>query len=115
MPRKPKRPCQYPGCPKLTDGRYCAEHERIARQDYERSVRGYDTHQRYGSAWRKVRDLYIAAHPLCEECEKAGRYVRATLVHHVLPLANGGTNDAENLMSLCASCHEKRHRRGHNA
>ena len=28
MPRKPKRPCSYPGCPKLTDGRFCEEHQR---------------------------------------------------------------------------------------
>ncbi|MCR1954151.1 HNH endonuclease, partial [Clostridioides mangenotii] len=23
MPKKPKRPCSYPGCPELTDGRFC--------------------------------------------------------------------------------------------
>lgn len=27
MPRKPKKPCAYPGCPNLTDGRYCPEHQ----------------------------------------------------------------------------------------
>ncbi len=26
MPRKPKRPCSYPGCPNLCDGRFCEEH-----------------------------------------------------------------------------------------
>ena len=25
MPRKPKRPCSHPGCPNLTDGRFCEE------------------------------------------------------------------------------------------
>lgn len=29
MPRKPKRPCRYPGCARLTDGVYCAEHEKV--------------------------------------------------------------------------------------
>ena len=29
MPRKPKRPCSYPGCPKLTDGRFCEEHQKL--------------------------------------------------------------------------------------
>ncbi len=115
MPRKPKRPCRYPGCANLTDGTYCAEHEQFARQRYERFVRGYDTHERYGRTWRKVRDRYITAHPLCEKCAKAGRFVRAVLVHHILPLAEGGTNGDDNLMSLCVSCHEKIHRRGHNA
>ena len=32
MPRKPKRPCSYPGCPNLTDGQYCKEHEAAARR-----------------------------------------------------------------------------------
>ncbi len=25
MPSKPKKPCAYPDCPNLTDGRYCPE------------------------------------------------------------------------------------------
>lgn len=25
LPFKPKGPCSYPGCPKLTDGRFCEE------------------------------------------------------------------------------------------
>ena len=29
MPRKPKRPCSYPGCPKLVDGQYCEEQTRM--------------------------------------------------------------------------------------
>lgn len=29
MPRKPKRGCAYPGCPKLTDGQYCEEHKKL--------------------------------------------------------------------------------------
>ena len=115
MPKKPKKPCRYPGCPRLTDGVYCPEHERVARHNYERYARGYDNHQRYGRAWRKIRDQYLAAHPLCEKCAEAGRFVKAELVHHVKPIADGGTNDAENLMSLCVACHEKMHRRGHNA
>ena len=30
-------------------------------------------------------------------------------VHHILPLSRGGTNDEDNLMSLCKSCHSKIH------
>ena len=36
MPRKPKRPCSYPGCPKLTDGRFCEEHQKLENQRYEK-------------------------------------------------------------------------------
>lgn len=28
MPMKPKRPFSYPRCPRLTDGRFCKEHEK---------------------------------------------------------------------------------------
>ena len=36
MPRKPKRPCSYPGCPRLTDGRFCEEHQKLENQRYEK-------------------------------------------------------------------------------
>jgi 5-methylcytosine-specific restriction protein A len=48
MPRKPKRPCRYPGCPNLTDGVYCEEHAKIMEQHYEKFQRGYSPGKRYG-------------------------------------------------------------------
>ena len=36
MPYKPKRPCSYPGCPRLTDGRYCEEHQKIVTAHYNK-------------------------------------------------------------------------------
>lgn len=78
---------------------------------YEHFARGYQQHARYGSRWQKIRGRYIKAHPLCERCREQGKYVKAALVHHILPLADGGTHDEANLMSLCVSCHEKLHQR----
>ena len=43
MPRKPKRPCSYPGCPNLTDGQYCEEHEAAARRQYNKYERSADS------------------------------------------------------------------------
>ena len=37
MPMKPKRPCSFPGCPNLTDRRFCPEHEKLEAQRYERN------------------------------------------------------------------------------
>ena len=34
MPNKPKRPCSYPGCPRLVDGQYCEEHKRLTDKQY---------------------------------------------------------------------------------
>lgn len=110
MPRKPQRPCRFPGCPNLTDGVYCEEHARQMEQHYEKFQRGYSPGKRYGRAWKRIRDRYVHKHPLCELCLKEGRYVAVEEVHHIVPLAEGGSNDESNLMSLCRSCHEKIHR-----
>lgn len=117
MPMKPKRPCRYPGCPRLADAGpscssvYCEEHAKLMNAHYNKFSRGYDSNERYSKAWRKIRDRYIAAHPLCERCLTEGRYIPADLVHHRKPLSEGGSNDDSNLMSLCCSCHEKIHRK----
>lgn len=105
MPKKPKRPCSYPGCPELTDSRFCEEHGKKEAARYEKYDRDPATRKRYGRAWKRIRDRYIAAHPLCAECKRQGMLTPATEVHHILPLARGGTHDRSNLMSLCTSCH----------
>ena len=33
MPRKPKKPCKHPGCPKLVEGMYCEEHALLHGQE----------------------------------------------------------------------------------
>ena len=48
MPRRPKKPCSYPGCPKLTNGRYCEEHQKQENKRYERYERNPATKKRYG-------------------------------------------------------------------
>lgn len=106
MPYKPKRPCSYPGCSLLVEsGQYCGEHQKLMDKRYNKHERDPSTNKRYGRAWKRIRDRYIKSHPLCEECKKQGKVTAAQEVHHILPLSRGGTNDIENLMSLCTSCH----------
>ena len=109
LPRKPKKPCRYPGCARLVeaDESYCPEHKRLAAQQYERYGRPEENKKRYGYRWRRIRTLFLAAHPLCEMCRKVGRLTEATEVHHILPLAHGGAHDEENLMALCKACHSR--------
>lgn len=111
MPRRPKRPCSYPGCPKLTEGRYCEEHAKTVNRNYNRYERDPETPKRYGRSWKRIRDAYVAAHPLCEECLKERRAVPVEQVHHIIPLREGGTSDFGNLISLCAECHARIHAR----
>lgn len=39
MPRKAKHPCHHPGCPKLTEGRFCEEHQKEENRRYEKYQR----------------------------------------------------------------------------
>lgn len=109
MPYKAKKPCAYPGCPKLTDRRYCEEHEKNASRHYERYGRDPEHDQNYGAAWRKIRSAFLEDHPLCEICEADGKLTPATLVHHERKLRDSGSNDYENLQSLCQECHSRLH------
>ncbi len=107
MPKKPKRPCSHPGCPKLTDGRFCEEHTKQEAKRYEKYDRDPAVHRRYGRAWTRIRNRYAAAHPFCEDCYKRGILTPMEEVHHILPLSRGGTHADDNLMSLCKSCHSR--------
>ena len=109
MPRKPKRPCSFPGCPKLTEGRFCEEHGKQENRRYEKYDRDPAVRRRYGRAWKRIRDRYAAKHPFCEECQKEGLLRPVEEVHHRLPLAEGGTHDEGNLVSLCQPCHARIH------
>ena len=109
MPRKPKRPCAYPGCPMLTNKLYCPKHEKAVRQKYNKYERSPDVNKKYGRAWKRIRDRYAKEHPLCERCLAEGRITLMEEVHHIRPVSCGGTHDRANLMSLCRSCHNKIH------
>ena len=64
--------------------------------------RGYD------SRWRKQRAAYLRHHPLCVMCDAHGVATPATLVDHIVPLADGGTHAVDNLQSLCVQCHARK-------
>lgn len=110
MPYKPKKPCKYPGCNKLTDGTYCTEHSHLMYRRYNQERRDPAINNRYlNDEWRQVRETYIVAHPFCEICKRKGKLVRAEEVHHIRPLAEGGTHAFTNLISLCHRCHARIH------
>lgn len=61
----------------------------------------------YGYRWRKLRDAFIARHPICADpFELHGdQIVPATQVDHIIPRKRGGTDEEPNLQALCAHCH----------
>ena len=97
------KPCKHPGCPKLTAGMYCEDHAKLHASDRaSASVRGYD------GRWKKARIRFLKAHPLCVECQKQGRLVKATVVDHIVPHRGDAKLfwDEANWQSLCKSCHD---------
>lgn len=64
----------------------------------------------YGSRWNKARKMYLAAHPLCEQCLKEGRYTKATVVDHIKPHRGDPKLfwDPDNWQALCKKCHDKK-------
>jgi len=110
MPRKPKRPCSYPGCPKLVDGQYCEEHKKLTDAQYNKYGRDDFTKSFYKTKeWLFVRKRQLTEHPFCEECLKQGKRTRATMVDHIQPIKQGGQPFApSNLQSLCWSCHSRK-------
>lgn len=48
--------------------------------------------------------------PQCAKCMRFEPWGNAEMViHHKISLIDGGTNDDDNLIALCASCHEEWH------
>ena len=131
MPYKARRGCSYPGWANLvvdvsTKGGsfleggknfvrgplFCNEHIHLQGKQYDKFERKYNHRERYDSRWDKVRNIYIKAHPLCEECLKENKSTIARIVHHIKPIEDGGDKYAfDNLMSVCDSCHQKIHTR----
>jgi 5-methylcytosine-specific restriction protein A len=112
MPTRAGRPCRWPGCPEIIPPQgapYCPAHASEASRQYE-AQRPSSSRRGYGANWRKVRAMYLARCPICEDPEgqhRGGPPVLASEVHHIKPLAEGGTNKFSNLQALCKSCHSR--------
>lgn len=112
MPMAPKRPCRYPGCSNLCEnGTYCEVHRLEWSPDV---IRGNASQRGYGAKWRKARQLYLQAHPLCVTCLRRGNLSPATVVDHILPHRGNQTLfwDQENWQPLCKDCHDEKTGRG---
>lgn len=64
-------------------------------------------HERgYGTAWDKLRQRILTRDKhLCQPCKAKGRLTAANQVDHILPKAKGGTDEADNLQTICSECH----------
>lgn len=71
----------------------------------------------YGSAWRRARDRFLQAHPLCCYCQAEGRITAATVVDHIEPHRGDMAKfwDETNWQPLCVPHHSSTKQREDNA
>jgi 5-methylcytosine-specific restriction protein A len=108
MALAPPRPCSYPKCPNLD----CQEHQVPAWRTLDRlevpRIRGRELQRRRARLFARER--------WCRACAQDGRRILATVRDHIVPLAEGGTEDDSNIQPLCLDCSdaktERESRRG---
>ena len=115
MPTRLRSPCRWPSCPGLAAHHgYCEQHRHLARQSEKRydEQRGSSAQRGYDYRWQQLRAYKLRVNPLCEDCEAEHRVVAATMVHHADPISEGGAAlpPLEELVSLCQTCHDRRHK-----
>lgn len=96
----PRKPCPHPGCKSLQP---CSDHVRKA---------WHSTHgkpKRIGESKRTAaRKRLFSINPLCVMCQANGVVRAATQRDHIVPLAEGGTEDESNTQGLCVDCHRQK-------
>jgi len=138
MASKPKRPCNYPGCPALSTEKFCPAHAgHDHRQD--RALRGSSHHRGYTARWQQYRAWFLGKHPLCgdreasatidaqlagrtlppaidfSQCKDAGLVRAAVIVDHIFPVAGPPEASGDplfwpswNHQALCIACHNRK-------
>lgn len=99
------KPCRHPGCPSLTAGRYCTEHEVASNK-----ARGSAADRGYNNKWQKERHRFLKSNPLCLECKTNNKITAATVVDHIIPHRGDKQLmwDESNWQPLCKRCHDRK-------
>jgi 5-methylcytosine-specific restriction protein A len=59
----------------------------------------------YGRAHDLMRERVLREEPLCQPCDRAGRVTASAIADHIVPKAEGGSDDRENYQGICHPCH----------
>jgi len=99
----PPRPCTYPNCAALN----CTAHQVEAWRTRDRPI---VTRIRGRELQRRRRVLFAKQQYRCvgEACVSRGLQTRPTIRDHIIPIAEGGTEDASNEQGLCLDCSDQK-------
>lgn len=89
-----RRACIVCGAP-ATEGSRCAVHQRRKRPWIKSRP------NEYGHAWAQRRKQVLLEEKICRYCGAP-----ATEVDHIVPRAEGGTEDRSNLQAICSADHK---------
>lgn len=105
MPTAAPKPCIV--CRALVhDGTTRCSAHKVAPGTFADERRGSRHERGYGSAWDKTRARILRRDAgICQACAKLGHVHRGTEVDHVVPKAEGGSDDDSNLQTICTSAH----------
>lgn len=110
MPRKPLARCSAHGCDcRVVPGKSkCAKHLSKQRREYDKARP--DHHGLYGHRWRKAREEFLSAHPLCVNCLNHDRVTSSEIVDHINPHRGDRLLfwDVTNWQALCKQCHDRK-------
>ena len=87
---------------------YCEEHKSLHPE-----VKRPAGRRGYGSRWQRESKAFLQTHPLCVRCFARGKYVKATVVDHIVPHRGDQKLfwDRSNWQPLCKRCHDRKTRR----
>jgi len=121
MAQRPQRHCRAPGCRALhrNANGYCEAHQSLAKAWSWQKTPGKSRPAkvwrkapgksgRGGRAWRRLRALVLARDGYLCQCEACRERVMPRVAHevdHIRPLAEGGTDDLDNLRAINRDCH----------
>lgn len=105
MPTSAPKPCTVCGVLVRTGSSRCDEHQ--VRQGTFADVRRGSRHERgYGNAWTHLRQRILRRDGgLCQVCKAQGILAAGHEVDHIVPKAQGGTDDDRNLQTICVPHH----------
>lgn len=93
MPDAPRKPCGK--CPNLQP---CPNHPKVAWAASQARPRIR------GAKLQQLRQALFTKEPLCRQCKANGRTSMAIIRDHIIPVAEGGTDDPSNIQPLCGEC-----------
>jgi len=97
----PRRPCSQPSCSQLQP---CTRHPVVAwRPRY-----GAPVCRVRGRKLQQLRLQLFRRQPWCVLCLEQGNYTQPTIRDHIVPLAEGGRDDASNEQALCDACNQRK-------